>query len=82
MSLIIPQASPGLFMWQQQEHKRVSPSVQATACHLCECPISQSSYMLSPDASDGEIDSVSGWEKKQRHVANECVYRNGENLAI
>lgn len=37
---------------------------------------------LSPDATNGETDSVSGWEKKQRHVANECVYRNGENLAI
>ena len=45
-------------------------------------PFLKAATWLSPDSRDGEIDSVSGWEKKQRHVANECVYRNGENPAI
>ena len=45
-------------------------------------PLPKAATWLSPHVRDGEIDSSSGWEKKQRHVAYECVYRNGENLAV
>ena len=87
MSLIIYQASPGLFKWRSQaseDSKRASPMYECFSklivSHLPHIPLVKISYIL--DSKSREIDSTFPWEELQSHIARDWKYRGEGFVAI